>query len=61
MYGREGVQGPRKPIERNLARRWVERVGPEALARRGNMSDDDVESLVERAIQESRGQAPADE
>jgi predicted transcriptional regulator len=46
-----------KALERDLARRWLERVGREGQSRRGNMTDDEVEAVVERAIQESRGRS----
>ena len=41
-------------IERDLARRWLDRIGPEGDQRRGDMSDAEVEAVVERAVQESR-------
>jgi predicted transcriptional regulator len=41
-------------IERDLARRWLDRVGREGDLRRGNMSDAEVEVVVERAVRESR-------
>jgi hypothetical protein len=41
-------------LERDLARRWLDRVAREGDLRRGNMTDADVEALVERAVQESR-------
>jgi len=50
-----------KAIERKLARRWLEQIEREAQARRGIMIDDEIEALVERAIQESRGQAASGE
>jgi predicted transcriptional regulator len=43
-----------KALERDLARRWLERVGREGQLRGGNMKDDEVEAVVERAVQESR-------
>ena len=43
-----------KAIERDLARRWLDRIGREGDKRRGNMTDAEVETLVERAVQESR-------
>lgn len=43
-----------KAIERDLARRWLDRIGREGDLRRGDMSDTEVEAVVERAIQESR-------
>jgi fructose-1,6-bisphosphatase/sedoheptulose 1,7-bisphosphatase-like protein len=46
-----------KALERDLARRWLERVGREAQVRRGNMTDDEVEAVVERAVQESRARS----
>jgi len=44
-------------LERDLARRWLERVGREGQVRRGSMTDDEVEAVVERAVQKSRGRA----
>jgi hypothetical protein len=46
-----------KALERDLARRWLERVGLEGQLRRGNMTDNEVEAVVERAVQESRGRS----
>jgi predicted CopG family antitoxin len=46
-----------KALERDLARRWLERVGREGQLRRGTMTDDEVEAVVERAVQESRGRS----
>jgi predicted transcriptional regulator len=46
-----------KALERDLARRWLERVGREGQVRRGNMADDEVEAVVERAVQESRARS----
>jgi predicted transcriptional regulator len=46
-----------KALERDLARRWLERVGRDGQLRRGNMTDDEVEGVVERAVQESRGRS----
>ena len=43
-----------KAIERDLARRWLDRVGREGDQRRGDMSDAEVETLVEQAVRESR-------
>jgi hypothetical protein len=43
-----------KAIERDLARRWLEHVGREEDERRGAMTDADVETVVARAVQESR-------
>ena len=43
-----------RALERDLARRWLGRIGREGDARRGSMTDADVEVLVERAVQESR-------
>jgi fructose-1,6-bisphosphatase/sedoheptulose 1,7-bisphosphatase-like protein len=44
-------------LERDLARRWLDRVAREGDLRRGNMTDADVEALVERAVQESRARS----
>jgi ribosomal protein L13E len=46
-----------KALERDLARRWLDRIGREADLRRGSMTDADVEALVERAVQESRARS----
>ena len=46
-----------KALERDLARRWLERVAREGALRRGDMTDDEVETVVERAVQESRGRS----
>lgn len=46
-----------KALERDLARRWLERVGREGQVRRGNMTDDEIEAVVERAVQESRARS----
>ena len=43
-----------KAIERDLARRWLDRVGREGCLRRRDVSDAEVEAVVERAVQESR-------
>jgi len=43
-----------KAIERYLSRRWLDRVGREGDLLRRDMSDADVEAVVERAVQESR-------
>jgi predicted CopG family antitoxin len=43
-------------VQRHLARRWLERTGREAQVRRGNMTDEQVEVVVEKAIQESRAE-----
>jgi predicted transcriptional regulator len=42
-------------LERDLARRWLDRVGRDGQLRRGSMTDAEVEALVERAIQDVRG------
>lgn len=44
-------------LERDLARRWLERLGREGQVRRGNMTDDEVDAVVERAVQESRARS----
>ena len=46
-----------KAIERELARRWLDRVGREGDLRRGDMSDAEVEAVGERAVQESRNRS----
>ena len=46
-----------KALERDLARRWLDRLSREGDLRRGNMTDAEVEALIERAVQESRAQS----
>jgi hypothetical protein len=46
-----------KALERDLARRWLDRVGREGDLRRGNMTEIEVEAIVERAIQETRARS----
>ena len=46
-----------KALERDLARRWLEGVGRDGQLRRGNMTDDEAEAVIERAVQESRGRS----
>jgi hypothetical protein len=46
-----------KALERDLARRWLDRIGREGDLRRGNLTEAEVEALVERAVQESRAQS----
>lgn len=46
-----------KALERDLERRWLEHVGRESDVRRGSLTDADVETIVERAVQESRAQS----
>lgn len=41
-------------LERDLARRWLDRVGREGDRRRGRLTDAEVEAVVERAVQETR-------
>jgi len=43
-----------KAIERDLARRWLNRIEREGDRRRGDMSDAEVEAVVEQTVQESR-------
>ena len=43
-----------KALERDLARRWLDRIGREGDLRRGNMTDAEVEAIVERTVQEAR-------
>ena len=46
-----------KALERDLARRWLERVGRDGNLRRGSMTEDEVEAVVERAVQDSRARS----
>lgn len=41
-------------LERDLARRWLDRIGREGDRRRGGMTEVEVEAIVERAVQETR-------
>jgi predicted transcriptional regulator len=43
-----------KAIERDLARRWLDRTGREGDQRRGEMSEVEVETVIEQAVRESR-------
>lgn len=43
-------------MKRELARLFLERIGREAQGRRGNLTDDEVEALIERAIAEDRAE-----
>lgn len=43
-----------RAIERDLARRWLDRIGREGDQRRGDMNEAEVEAVVEQAVQESR-------
>ena len=43
-----------KAIERDLARRWLDRIGRDGDQRRGDMGDAEVEAVVEQAVQDSR-------
>ena len=44
-------------LERDLARRWLDRIGREGDLRRGNMTDAEVEAIVERTVQEARARS----
>jgi predicted transcriptional regulator len=44
-------------LERELARRWLDRIGREGDLRRGSMTDAEVEALVEQAVRESRARS----
>ena len=46
-----------KALERDLARRWLVQVEREGQARRGDMTDDEIDSVVERSVQEFRGRS----
>jgi predicted transcriptional regulator len=43
-----------KAIERDLARRWLDRIGREGDQRRANRSEAEVDAVVEQAVRESR-------
>ncbi len=46
-------------VKRDVARRWLEKNKREAQLRRGNMTEDEVEAVVQRAIEESRAEQRA--
>ncbi len=46
-------------VKRDVARRWLERNKREAQLRRGSMTDEEVESIVQKAVQESRAEQRA--
>lgn len=39
-----------KALERELARRWLVQVEREGQSRRGDMTDDEINSMVERSV-----------
>jgi hypothetical protein len=41
---------------RYMSRRWLDRTKREAQSRRGNMTDAEVEAVVEKAVQDSRAE-----
>ena len=41
-------------IERDLARRWLDRIGREGDQRRGDMNEAEVEAIVEQTVQQFR-------
>jgi hypothetical protein len=43
-----------KALERDLARRWLDRIGREGDQRRGEMRDPEIEAVIEQAVRESR-------
>ena len=46
-------------VKRDMARRWLERNKREARRRRGNMTEEQVEATVDRAVQETRAEQRA--
>ena len=46
-------------VKRDVARRWLEKTKREAAIRRGYMTDDEVNDIVETAIQQSRAEQRA--
>ena len=46
-------------VKRDVARRWLERNKREAQVRRGNMTEEQVEAIVEKAVQETRAEQRA--
>jgi hypothetical protein len=48
-------------LKRELARRWVNQTRRDAEIRRGSMTDEEVEAVIERAVRETRAESgPAD-
>jgi hypothetical protein len=43
-------------LKRELARRWMERNKREAQVRRGSMTDDEVEALVDKTVHDWRAE-----
>jgi hypothetical protein len=43
-------------VKRDVARRWLDKNKREAQLRRGNMTEDEVEAVVGKAVQESRAE-----
>jgi hypothetical protein len=46
-------------VKRDVARRWVEKNKREAALRRGNKTDEQVDAIVEQAVEESRSEQRA--
>jgi predicted CopG family antitoxin len=46
-----------KAIERDLARRWLKRVEREVGARRGHLTDDEIEAAVQSTVQDVRARS----
>ena len=55
----EEIDREHEAVKRDVARRWFETNKREAALRRGNMTDDEVNDVVEKAIQESRAEQRA--
>jgi hypothetical protein len=43
-------------VKRDVARRWLEKNKREAQLRRGNMTEEEVEAVVEKAVQDTRAE-----
>ena len=43
-------------VKRDVGRRWLEKNKREAQLRRGNMTEEEVEAVVEKAVQETRAE-----
>ena len=43
-------------VKRDVGRRWLEKNKREAQLRRGNMTEEEVEAVVEKAVQDTRAE-----
>ncbi len=52
--GKTADEFANEAARRYIARRWIERTKRAAQIRRGNMTDEEVEAVVEKAVHEFR-------